>query len=55
VAGGRQADLALGLNWYPDDNIRVMANYIRAEADDAPETGGDESADIVQMRFQLAF
>ncbi len=55
VAGGRQADLTLGLNWYPDDNIRVMANYIRAEVDDAPETGKDESADIFQMRFQLAF
>ncbi|HWL67632.1 MAG TPA: porin [Geminicoccus sp.] len=55
VAGGRQGDLTLGLNWYPDENVRVMANYVRAEVDDAPETGGDEHADIFQMRLQVAF
>jgi phosphate-selective porin OprO/OprP len=55
VEGGRQTDLTLGVNWYPDKNIRLMANYIRAEADDAPETEDDESADIFQVRFQLAF
>ena len=56
VEGGRQGDLTLGVNWYPDTNIRLMANYVRAEAEDAPDADGDDvSADIFQFRFQVAF
>lgn len=33
--GGRQQDVTAGLNWYPDRNIRVMADYIHSTADPA--------------------
>jgi phosphate-selective porin OprO/OprP len=55
IEGGRQVDLTLGVNWYPDKNIRLMANYVRAEVDDAPEVDDDVSADIFQFRVQVAF
>ncbi len=56
VEGGRQGDLTLGVNWYPDTNVRLMANYVRAEAEDAPDAEGDDvSADIFQFRVQVAF
>jgi phosphate-selective porin OprO/OprP len=32
ILGGFQQDLTLGLNWYPEPLIRVMANYIHAWA-----------------------
>lgn len=28
IQGGRQTDLTLGLNWYPDSGIRFMANWV---------------------------
>lgn len=30
VLGGSQRNVTLGLNWFPNDNIRLSANYIRA-------------------------
>ena len=32
IQGGFQQDVTLGLNWYPEPFIRVMANYIHAWA-----------------------
>jgi len=29
VVGGREEDMTLGLNWYPETGIRVMANWTR--------------------------
>ena len=55
VAGGRQGDLTVGLNWYPDTNVRLMANYVRAQAHDTPTTGDNEHANIYQVRLQIAF
>ncbi len=34
--GGRQQDITAGVNWYPDRNIRVVANYIHGHGDPAP-------------------
>lgn len=29
VNGGREEDVTVGLNWYPDDGVRIMANWTR--------------------------
>jgi phosphate-selective porin OprO and OprP len=55
--GGRQRNLSVGLNWYPEKNVRLMLNYTRAQArapddDDRPVR---RAADIVQGRLQVAF
>ncbi len=49
IDGGRLRDFTLGLNWYLNPNIRMMWNYILADAADR----GD--ANIFQWRFQLSF
>ena len=28
IQGGRQSDVTLGLNWYPEKGVRVMANWV---------------------------
>ena len=33
TTGGYLQDFTAGVNWYPDRNIRVMADYIHADAD----------------------
>ena len=33
TTGGHEEDFTAGLNWYPDRNIRVMADYVHADAD----------------------
>ncbi len=34
--GGRLQDVTAGVNWYPDRNVRVVADYIHGHADPAP-------------------
>jgi len=52
--GGIARDLTLGANWYMNRNIRVMANYIRAKAQDLP-VGADRTSDVFALRLQAAF
>jgi phosphate-selective porin OprO/OprP len=33
IRGGRQQILSLGLNWYPNNNVRFLADYQRVEVD----------------------
>ena len=33
TTGGSEQDFTAGLNWYPDRNIRVMADYVHADTD----------------------
>ena len=53
--GGRLQTVGIGLNWYPEKNMRVMANYIHAFADQRDEGTPRADADIFQMRFQIAY
>jgi phosphate-selective porin OprO/OprP len=36
VLGGRQEDVTVGVNWYPDTGVRVMANWTRVVSLSAP-------------------
>jgi len=47
VAGGELKDLTLGLNWYLNNNMRVMFEVIRADLDMVGRTT------IAQVRFQI--
>lgn len=52
--GGVERDWTAGINWYPDRNIRLMANYIHANADGSPAVSrGRVDADIAEFRLQL--
>ena len=56
VIGGTQDLITLGLNWYPNFNTRLMANYIRVLDVDRPgRTFDGAQADIVQIRGQMDF
>jgi phosphate-selective porin OprO/OprP len=54
IAGGKQQDMTVGLNWYPRRDLRLMANYVYVSA--APNKNGeDESPSLLQVRAQLDF
>ena len=36
IQGGRQEDVTVGINWYPDKGIRFMANWINVVNLSAP-------------------
>lgn len=57
IRGGREHDLTAGLNWYLNEKVRFMFNYIRAKAKDreSPPPIEDGIADILQVRFQIIF
>jgi len=67
VRGGEQDIVTLGLNWYPNTNVRFMFNYIFVEADrnaytnNAAGVAGGPNADIGQdvdifaLRSQFTF
>lgn len=47
----KETDYMLGINWYATSNLRVMANYVRAQLTQ-PDLS---SEDIVQVRMQYDF
>jgi phosphate-selective porin OprO and OprP len=48
VQGGNLGDSTLGVNWYLNPNIRIMANYVYSGRTDKPG-----SANIYESRFQV--
>lgn len=51
VAGGKLADVTLGLNWYLNRNTRILLNWSQGEL----QGSRNGTADTVQLRWQLAF
>ncbi|MDJ0806991.1 MAG: OprO/OprP family phosphate-selective porin [Gammaproteobacteria bacterium] len=52
VLGGEANSTTLGLNWYINPRIRIMANYIRVESE---REGVSDDPDVFQLRSQLVF
>ena len=50
VSGDEMTNLALGVSWYLERNMRATFNYVRTELDEA-----DEGADLFLLRLQLDF
>ena len=57
--GGTQTIGSVGLNWYPNSNVRLMFDYIHADIDRQLNTNGKTSIgakiDAIAMRTQVAF
>jgi phosphate-selective porin OprO/OprP len=54
VRGGIERDVSVGVNWYPDRNVRIMADYVRSRtAPSALQGGRAVDADVFIGRFQL--
>ena len=51
--GGTLRDYTAGLNWYVNNNVRLMFNYIHSDLDRSAAVRGD--ADIFTMRLQFDF
>jgi len=49
IQGGELGDITLGLNWYLNPSMRIMANYVYANLKDVGQAG------IVQTRFSWIF
>lgn len=51
VTGGEQTNVGVAFNWYLNQNMRIMANFIAYDA--SPNRNGlDEDGNIFQLRFQ---
>ncbi|WP_375454167.1 OprO/OprP family phosphate-selective porin [uncultured Methylobacterium sp.] len=56
VRGGIERNVTVGLSWYPDTNLRIMADYVRSHAAPSALAGGRGiDADTVIGRFQLSW
>ena len=61
IVGGEARALTLGVNWYLNPSVRLMANYTRADVEDAvarsvvAREGADGNGNFVSVRFQLDF
>jgi len=54
IEGGQKDNITLGVNWYPNRNLRFMANYILVSAD--PDRNGvKDEPRIFQFRAQYHF
>lgn len=52
IAGGRQRDWTLGVNWYLTTHFKFQANYVHVEADKGVLSA---DPDVMEVRAQLQF
>ena len=56
IQGGKERNLTAAVNWYINEHMRIMLNYIHADVRDCSAPEVDQgSADIYQGRFQINF
>jgi phosphate-selective porin OprO/OprP len=59
VEGGEADNITFGINWYANDHVRMMFNYIKQDNDEFADGDGDflpdDDLDIYAVRFQLTF
>ncbi|MFN4353746.1 porin [Parvibaculum sp.] len=55
VFGGEQRIITLGLNWYVNNNIRFMLNYLDVDVDDRGAAQRDFGHQALALRTQFAF
>lgn len=54
VAGGKERNWSVGLNWYITRNVRIMGNYVSAKSRPG-RNGLRESVNALMTRLQIAF
>ncbi|MGO1071446.1 OprO/OprP family phosphate-selective porin [Lysobacter sp. CA199] len=52
IAGGKQTDWTLGVNWYLTTHFKLQANYVRVDADKGLLSA---DPDLVEVRAQVQF
>ncbi|PKQ09657.1 MAG: hypothetical protein CVT73_01445 [Alphaproteobacteria bacterium HGW-Alphaproteobacteria-12] len=56
IAGGEQDIITLGLNWYANNNLRFMLNYLNVDVEDRGGVANPNFGhDAVALRTQFAF
>jgi phosphate-selective porin OprO/OprP len=57
VFGGKQSNLTVGLNWYVNENMRFMLNWVNGRVEKRNVAGADTGAkyNAIAMRAQVAF
>jgi phosphate-selective porin OprO/OprP len=57
--GGREENITLAFNWYLNNYVRFMTNYVFANndeyADDDGDLIGNDDINIFQIRMQISF
>ncbi len=62
VAGGKEQDVTVGVNWYPQSHVRFMFNWIHVSVDRSPLrathpliASNNFNPDVFQMPAQVDF
>ena len=59
ITGGEEDIITVGLNWYANPRVRIMANYLMIDndknANDAGTVLGNDNPNAFQMRVQGQF
>ena len=52
IRGGKEDNVTFGLNWYFNDHLRLMADYVMVNSD---RRGVSDNPNILDVRAQVAF